>query len=144
MTERTLTPKQERFAQKYIELGNASEAYRQSYDAENMSPEAVRVEACRLLQNPNVSLTIVELQEEARKRHAVTVASLTEELDEARELAKQIAQPAPMISATMGKAKLHGLVVEKNEHTGKDGGPIVVSTKEQRDAAVAAALAADS
>ena len=28
----------------------------------------------------------------------------------------------------MGKAKLHGLLVEKNEHTGKDGGPIVTAT----------------
>lgn len=139
-----LTPKQERFCQKYIETGNASEAYRQSYDAENMSPEAIRVEACRLLQNPNVALMVVELQEKLRERHGVTVDSLTEELDEARALALKIEQPAPAISATMGKAKLHGLIVEKNEHTGKDGGPIVTQTKEQRDAAVAAALAADS
>lgn len=29
---RGLTPKQEKFCQLYIELGNASEAYRQSYD----------------------------------------------------------------------------------------------------------------
>ncbi len=40
--------------------------------------------------------------------------------------------------------KLFGWVVEKKEVTGKDGGPIVTQTKEQRDAAVAAALAADS
>ena len=52
-----LTIKQERFAQRYVELGNASEAYRQSYDAEDMSDEAIRVEASRLLDNPNVSLT---------------------------------------------------------------------------------------
>lgn len=41
-------------------------------------------------------------------------------------------------------AKLFGWVVDKKELTGKDGGPIVMQTKEQRDAAVAAALAADS
>ncbi len=40
--------------------------------------------------------------------------------------------------------KLFGWVVEKKEVTGKDGGPIVTQTKEQRDAAVAAALAADA
>ena len=28
-----LTPKQEKFCQKYIEMGNASEAYRQAYNA---------------------------------------------------------------------------------------------------------------
>lgn len=40
--------------------------------------------------------------------------------------------------------KLFGWVVDKKELTGKDGGPVVIQTKEQRDAAVAAALAADS
>ena len=33
---RGLTPKQEKFCQLYIELGNASEAYRQSYDCSKM------------------------------------------------------------------------------------------------------------
>ncbi len=110
-----LTPKQERFCQKYIETGNASEAYRQAYDAENMSNEAIKVEACRLLQNPNVSLTVLNLQEEHRDRHRVTVSSLTAELDEDRELARQINQPSAAISAVMGKAKLHGYLVDKAE-----------------------------
>jgi phage terminase small subunit len=103
-----LTPKQERFAQKYVELGNASEAYRQAYDAENMSSEAVKVEACRLLQNPNVSLTVLELQEEHRERHKVTVHSITQELEEARLLAIQNTQCSAAVSASMGKAKIHG------------------------------------
>jgi phage terminase small subunit len=34
MTDK-LTPKQERFVQAYIETGNATEAYRQAYDAKN-------------------------------------------------------------------------------------------------------------
>ena len=37
-----------------------------------------------------------------------------------------------------------GMFVDKTEITGKDGGPVVIQSKEQRDAAVAAALAADS
>ena len=52
MSDRELTPKQEKFARKYIELGNASEAYRQSYDAQNMLPESVWAEASRTLANP--------------------------------------------------------------------------------------------
>lgn len=36
-----LTPKQETFCLAYIETGNASEAYRQAYDAENMKPDTV-------------------------------------------------------------------------------------------------------
>ena len=37
-----------------------------------------------------------------------------------------------------------GMFVDKSEVTGPNGGPIITQTKEQRDAAVAAALAADS
>ena len=67
-----LTIKQELFAQKYLETGNGSQAYRLSYDAANMSDEAIRVEAHRLLQNPNVSLRVSVLQEYKLKRHEAT------------------------------------------------------------------------
>ena len=108
-----LTPKQEKFAQKYVELGNASEAYRQSYNTDNMGYGSIKVEACRLLQNPNVSLTIIELQDAHRKRHDVTVDTITAELDESRALAIADNQLSVSVSATMGKAKIHGLVVDK-------------------------------
>lgn len=110
-----LTPKQRAFALAYVETGNASEAYRRSYDAENCSAETVKVEASRLLDNPNVALTIVALQAEARERTMVTVESLTKELDEDRELARKLEMPAAAVSAVMGKAKLHGLITDKSK-----------------------------
>lgn len=110
-----LTPKQEAFARAYVETGNASEAYRQSYDAENSSPETVKVEASRLLDNPNVALTVIGLQEAARERTLVTVESLTRELNEDRELARSLEQPSAAVSAVMGKAKLHGLITDKSK-----------------------------
>lgn len=109
-----LTPKQEAFARSYVETGNASEAYRQAYDAANSSPETIKVEASRLLDNPNVALTVVKMQEAARERTLVTVESLTRELDEDRELARGLEMPAAAVSAVMGKAKLHGLIVDKS------------------------------
>lgn len=48
MAELNLTPKQESFCQLYIELGNASEAYRQSYDADSMNENTVHVKASEL------------------------------------------------------------------------------------------------
>lgn len=68
-----LTVKQEKFAQKYVELGNASEAYRQAYDAENMAPETIHNEAHILLKHPEVAARVARLEEMARKRHEVTV-----------------------------------------------------------------------
>lgn len=110
-----LTPKQERFATAYIETGNASEAYRIAYDVKNSTREAVHVAASRVLANAKVKLRVAELKEAHQKRHEVTVDSLTREYEEARELAKEMGQSAPMVSATTGKAKLHGLMTDKAE-----------------------------
>lgn len=110
-----LTPKQEKFSQLYIELSNASEAYRRSYNAENMKDESIHVNACKLLSDAKVAQRVKELQEMHVKRHMVTVDSLTKELEEARELALKIENPAPAVSATLGKAKLHGLLTDKFE-----------------------------
>jgi phage terminase small subunit len=68
-----LTPKQELFAQKYVELSVASDAYRLAYNAQDMSPEAIHVEASRLLQNPKVAPRVEELESLRLKRHQVTV-----------------------------------------------------------------------
>ena len=119
-----LTPKQEKFAQKYIELGNAAEAYRSAYDAEGMKPVTIRRKAAELLEHGNVSAHIARLRATHQERHLVTVDSITSELEEARRMALDTTQPSAAISASMGKAKLHGLIVDKNEVTGKDGGPV--------------------
>ena len=111
-----LTPKQEAFAAAFIETSNASEAYRTAYDVrEDTKPESIWVNASKLLSDAKVAQRVAELQQEHRERHAVTVDSLTLELEEARIVATSEKQGAAMTSATMGKAKLHGLLVEKNE-----------------------------
>jgi len=115
MTDK-LTPKQEAFAAAFIETSNASEAYRTAYDVgEDTKPESIWVNASKLLSDAKVAQRVAELQQEHRERHAVTVDKLTDELEEARTVAKAEGQGAAMTSATMGKAKLHGLLVDKNE-----------------------------
>lgn len=113
----SLTIKQEGFCRSYIETGNASEAYRQSYSAGKMKPEAIWIEASRLLDNPKVSLRVAELQQSLVKRHEVTVDSLMLELEEARTAAMGATNPqsAAAVAATMGKAKLAGLLIDKIE-----------------------------
>ncbi len=121
-----LTPKQEAFAQAYIETGNASEAYRRSYNASNMKEETVWRKAKEVMDNGKVTARLHELQAAAAIKHEVTVDSLVKELEEARAIA--ISNPRAVsaaVSATMGKAKLLGLIVEKSELTGKDGAPLV-------------------
>jgi phage terminase small subunit len=111
----SLTVKQEAFCLAYMETGNASEAYRQAYDAENMNDNSVRVEAYDLLANPNIALRVEELQEEAKQRNAITIDDLIKELEEARDAALKANSPqsAAAVAATMGKAKLLGMLTDK-------------------------------
>lgn len=126
-----LTPKQEAFALAYVETGNASEAYRRAYDAKNMKPEVVANKASALLKKGDVRVRVDQLQEKAVKAHELTVADILRELEEARVVALQQEKPqaAAMVAASMGKAKLLGMLTDKTELTGKDGGPVDHSIK---------------
>jgi phage terminase small subunit len=111
-----LTPKQEEFALTYVECGNASEAYRQAYDVgATTKPETVWRKACEVLANGKVAARVAELQHELRERTLVTVESITKELDDAKDLAETEKQAAAMTSAIMGKAKVNGLLVDRQE-----------------------------
>lgn len=113
-----LTPKQEAFVTAYLETGNASEAYRRAYNALGMTANAIGVEAHRLLESPKVALRVQAHRDAAAERAVVSILSLTEELEEARALALQEGQASAAVSASMGKAKLHGLLTDKVEHKG--------------------------
>lgn len=78
---RPLTPKQEKFAQLYVELGNASEAYRQSYAVKpNRKPERIHVDACVLLAHPKVSKRVDEIQSSLSAKHEITRERVMSEL----------------------------------------------------------------
>jgi phage terminase small subunit len=136
-----MTPKQEAFALAYVETGNASEAYRRAYDVgEDTSNQVIWNEASKVLANHYVSVRVMELQEAAQERCIVTIESLTKELDEDRTLAREEKQPSAAITAVMGKAKLHGLVTDKKELTGKDGKPLEINSASENEAARAIAF----
>lgn len=124
-----LTVKQESFCRVYLETGNASEAYRQSYDASNMQASTVTRSAKELMDNHNIAARLTELREPVMKRHAITVDTLLNELEEARVMALTCDTPqtSAAVTATMGKAKLLGLDKQIVELSGKDGGAIQVA-----------------
>ena len=124
MSTESLTPKQEAFAQAYVESGNASEAYRRSYNAEKMTNETINVAACKLLANDKVAIRVKQLQEKAAKRHDITVDDLIRELEEARKLAIETEKAGPAVTATMGKVKLLGMdkqIIETTMRVVDDG-----------------------
>jgi phage terminase small subunit len=116
-----LTAKQEVFCCAYIENGgNASEAYRTAFDAENYKPENLWSKASSLLASDKVKARVDALKAAHRERHMITVDSLISELEEARQaaLAAETPQTSAAVSATMGKAKLAGLDKQVVEMTG--------------------------
>jgi phage terminase small subunit len=69
----------------------------------------------RLSENERVKQYMCELEARTMERHQVTVDTLLTELEEARLNAKSAKQPSSEVSAIMGKAKLAGLLVDKQE-----------------------------
>ena len=67
-----LTPKQEKFCNLYIETGNASEAYRSSYNvSSDTTDNSIHVNASKLLANANVTLRVNELKEATQEKHGI-------------------------------------------------------------------------
>ncbi len=106
-----LNAKQERFCEEYAVDSNGAQAcIRAGY-----SPKAAKEQASRLLTKDNVRAHIAELQAKHRARLDVTVKSLSEDMRENRDLAIKNDQASAAQQATMGIAKLHGLLVDRSE-----------------------------
>lgn len=117
-----LTVKQELFCKTYLETGNASEAYRQAYNAEKMSPKTVTEAASRLLKNSNVAARVDSLTKETqdlflwdRQTSIKTLATIARSDNEAA---------ASRISAVKELNVMHGYNLPvKGPLLGPDGAP---------------------
>lgn len=103
-----LTVKQSDFCLFYIETGNASEAYRRAYDAENMKPETVNRRAFDLMENSKIKARIEALQVEHRKEHNITVSDILNKLEDIYSEAMKKGNLSSAVSAVMGQAKVLG------------------------------------
>jgi phage terminase small subunit len=88
--------------------------------------KANRHNAAALAREEHISTRLAELQSKVAERTLVTVQSLTDELEEARAMAVAEKQSSAAVAATLGKAKLHGLLVDKKRFEGPNGGPVQV------------------
>ena len=60
-----MTPKQHLFAREIVLGKSQADAYRAAYDTLRMNDNSIRREASRLMDNPNVTTTVAELQQKA-------------------------------------------------------------------------------
>lgn len=108
---RKLTAKQARFKDEYLIDNNATQAaIRAGYSA-----KTAKSQGQRLLTNVDIAAAIKAGQKEIAKRNGLTIDDILDELEEARKIAQAEGKGAPMVAASMGKAKLLGLIVDKAE-----------------------------
>lgn len=116
--------KHELFAQGLAKGKTADEAYQDAGYAPN------RGNASTLKANQNVEARVAEILNKAATRTEITVASITERLL-AIAAKGEISAEAPMLSvgraALMDAAKLNGLITDKSELSGPNGGAIPIT-----------------
>jgi hypothetical protein len=101
--------RQERFCQLIKQGVPAFRAYPQAgYAANNGAPY-------RLAENVRVKARIAELTRSIAVKTRVTIASLSEQIIEDREFARQHDNPSAAHAATVSLSKLHGFMVERKE-----------------------------
>ncbi len=120
-----LTDKQRRFIEEYCGDAkfNGSEAARRAGYTGNTN--TINVAASRLLASEHIAQGVAERMAELAERCAITLETISQQLQEDRMLAHRVDQAGAAVSASMGLAKLHGLITDKQEMTGKNGAPLI-------------------
>ena len=108
-----LTPKQDDFCHKFLELKSASAAYRAAYDAEKSRPETVHRNAAALLNNNKIITRLDELRAKADQYTEITLEEVSTALRTALEMALDSGQSSAATAAALGLGKLGGLVTDR-------------------------------
>jgi hypothetical protein len=132
-----------KYAESFVLYGDKTKAIRAAFPESKATPASLSVKAIAFHKLVNVQLMIDLLHKsitgDAEEEALYTAKQAIEELDEARILAKGsigegkdpiicLASPSAMIQASMGKAKIAGLLVDRtdNKHSG-GGKPIEIA-----------------
>lgn len=110
-----LTAKQEAFAQQIVKGATAVAAYRLAYDCSGMVPSTIYSNASRLLANSKVAALVTTAKARTISKSVLTTENIIEELEEARKMALRLEQPQAVVAASMAKAKVAGLVIDRKE-----------------------------
>jgi hypothetical protein len=105
-------PKHEAFAQAVAKGSSNREAYKAA-GYSTKSDTVTDVNASRLLADARVASRVRELQEASAEEAVVTAADLSAQLEAIRKKAEDANQFGAAVQAAMGRAKLHGLIIDK-------------------------------
>lgn len=121
-----LTPKQEKFAQGIAKGLNLSNAYRESYDASGMNPVTINTKACFMSKKEQIRARVDELRAPVIANIGITLESHLNDLMSLRNQAAEAGQFSASVSAEVARGKAAGIIVDKTELTGKNGGSLEI------------------
>lgn len=134
MAELKLTALQQRFLVAIIEGATPMQAIKaargpRGYKA---SEKTLRNEASRMMGNTALRDALARAHDELQAKAELTVLNLVDQLMETRQIAQRIDPPqlSAAVAATMGAAKLLGLVIDRSEVLHAKAKPALLPTKE--------------
>ena len=102
-------PRHEKFAEQLAQGRTATEAYILA----GFKPS--RRNASRLKSNEDVAARVLEIQQAAAQSAEITLAGVLRELDQAIDIARTKGQPNALVNAAALRAKLGGLMIERQQ-----------------------------
>ncbi len=143
-----LTPKQEKFVQGLFAGLSQRKAYKEAFNAENMSDNLIDKEACILAKNSKVSVRLKELQDARAKENGWTIDKLINEFEEIKDMCKT-AKPVydyngeptgeyrfdsnGAVKSLENIGKLLGFYTEQIKHSGNIGVKIIDDIEDDVD-----------
>lgn len=106
----SLTLQQEAFCNAYLELGNASDAYRKAYEnCKKWEPQSVHVAASKLLSVSKVSLRISALRADLAKDNKISLQTVLDELIQSANRSKEVGKERDVVNALSHISRILGL-----------------------------------
>lgn len=121
----SLTIKQENFCLAYIETNNASEAYRRSFNAENMKPVTITKRASEFINRRDIAGRIQELRKPAIDAAQFTLEEHLNALKKLRDDAAMANQFSAAITAEVNRGKASGFYIDKTKFGGDQDDPLM-------------------
>jgi phage terminase small subunit len=120
-----LTPKQEAFAHAVASGMTHSDAYRATFKVgANTKTETVNQASSRLMANSNITARVAELRKPVAERAMMTLESHLKRLSDLSDSAEAAGQYSAAIAAEIARGKASGVMVDKVELSGPNGGDI--------------------
>lgn len=112
-----LTPKQETFAELYVDLGSAAEAYRRAYGSKG-KPETCQREGHKLTQDPKIAARIQEIRDQLAEKALWKRLNSVEVLS---GIALKGEKDSDKVAAVKALNSMYGWDKQTVDHTSSDG-----------------------